>query len=679
MLKQVYYTSCSTGLRGGAGFQINAATPGLDEPTLALIERYSGYQPPLALAYARDVDLAAFPRSLSFYHLSARTMVVARSVYLGSAGADARGGNFFTHSLVSQHGTAPFGALVPVQLWEADFWTDHPASTTDLPAAPLPAPNPALSLATVEQFLHAEPRRLDLLASLAEAMIACVMQQRRLIIVAPAPDCATWIAAVTLALPRSLAYACTFTTYTRAVDQAPCTIAGVDPTCFAAWGHEQTHPEWVVFAPPAEVVSTVPLAEPPVASFFAAFAVASYRERNTARLEAFATMADTLHSTPEFATLDHLVALHHLAAGQAVEKQRLCALAHFAPALLNEPPPMLRPLLAHLERLDPRTGQAHETIGELLASAHAQPAAASSAAVLQWGTSWITDHLLPSNAPDALLAVGAQLASLRPPPAAWNLAAPALRARLHDAASHLNALAGSEGAEEAGEEERARAGMLLVALISLVEGAALVEKMGHAWQNALRVLVGGAPAGSSGMLTLARVVERQVGRKTASPPEEEQADATADFLLQSIPTREPALRQEIARAVAGGLLCGAPSAERLERAMRRLSAHEAALWEGAAAWLEAHSREPRQQEETGWFVALISALVPLCLHQEGQQAPAVVVLRQPLRAVWESFARKEQKAIEQAVRQRSSDAELQAAWKQWRSAAAAPWFRFWKK
>lgn len=680
MLKQVYYTSCSTGLRGGAGFQVNAATPGLDEPTLALIERYSGYQPPLALAYARGTDPADFPRSLSFYRIAPLTAVVSRSVYLGSSGTDARGGNFFTHSLVSQQGSVSFGALIPVQLWEAACWNDQPAPTTELPEAAPPAPNPALNLATVEQFLHATPRRLDLLAPLIETVIACVAQQRRLIIVAPAPDCANWIAAVTLALPRSLAYQCTFTTYTRAVDLSPCTIVGVEPSCFETWGHQQTHPEWVVFAPPAEIASTIPLGELPAASFFAAFAAGAYRERETARIESFVAMADGLRSVPECATLDHLAALHHLANGLPVDDQRLFALAHFSPTLLDEPPTTLHPLLAHLEQLDPQTTRTYEAVGKMLASAHAQPAAASSAAVLQWGAVWIESHFLPRAAPNALLAMGMQLATLRPPPAAWSAFAPTLRSHLHNATDHLNSFAAVPGQPAA---KRARAAILLAALISLVEGAALVEEMGNTWQEALQTLATSTPAEEHSAHILASVVERQVERSAGSQREEEQAYTTIDILLQSIPAAleggQPSLRQHIARSVAGGLLRSAPSAERLEHTLRSLSTHEAALWEGFAAWLRQQSREPRQEDEAAWFVALVSALAPLRRIQEGQQTPALAILRDPLRAVWESFGRKEQKTIEQTIKQRSNDTTLQAGWKAWRSAAASPWFRFWKK
>ncbi len=67
---QAYYTSCERGLRGSKGFQINAATEGLDPSLLQQVERLGLYVPPVeAPSRPTAEEIERFPVSLLYQRL----------------------------------------------------------------------------------------------------------------------------------------------------------------------------------------------------------------------------------------------------------------------------------------------------------------------------------------------------------------------------------------------------------------------------------------------------------------------------------------------------------------------------------------------------------------------------------------------------------------------------------
>src|SRR5205085_11515226 len=83
--RQTYYTSCQQGLRGGKGFQINAATEGIEPSTLQQIERLGLYVPPVSAPSRPSLEeIERFPVSMLFQLLGDRSAVFAQAKYVGT-------------------------------------------------------------------------------------------------------------------------------------------------------------------------------------------------------------------------------------------------------------------------------------------------------------------------------------------------------------------------------------------------------------------------------------------------------------------------------------------------------------------------------------------------------------------------------------------------------------------
>ena len=133
--KQTYYTSCENGLRGGKGFQINAASEGIEASALQEIERLGLYVPPVsAPSRPTPEEIQKFPISLLFQRLNDGAAIMAQARYIG-CDYSGRYGNYFTHSLVSndpERDLKEYGVL-PIELWGAHSWSTAESKTTSLP------------------------------------------------------------------------------------------------------------------------------------------------------------------------------------------------------------------------------------------------------------------------------------------------------------------------------------------------------------------------------------------------------------------------------------------------------------------------------------------------------------------------------------------------------------------
>ena len=212
---QLYYTSCETGLSGFAGFQFNAATPGLPPEVLRSVEALTSYKPPRSLGprpTAAEID--ACPVNL-VYTLEP-TAILAHVRFVGTDFSH-RSGNYFAHALVSETGADAFDKVLPIELWDSGDWVCDPVDDTHLPVLeqlPEPLPDGTVSREEVGRFLGEGARGEQLVTLLTAAESAVLREGRPIVIVDPDPDAAArWIAAISFLLPPVLARQLSFATY----------------------------------------------------------------------------------------------------------------------------------------------------------------------------------------------------------------------------------------------------------------------------------------------------------------------------------------------------------------------------------------------------------------------------------------------------------------------------------
>lgn len=212
---QLYYTSCETGLSGFAGFQFNAATPGISPEVLRSVEALTSYKPPRSLgARPTAAEIAACPVNL-VYTLEPAT-ILAKVIFAGTDFSH-RSGNYFAHALVSDNGTDAFEKILPIELWDSGMWESEPVSDTNLPVLPQlrePLPDGMVSRGEVSRFLGGGARSEQLVTLLTAAENAVLRDGRPIVIVDPGPaTAAQWIAAISFLLPPEVARMLSFATY----------------------------------------------------------------------------------------------------------------------------------------------------------------------------------------------------------------------------------------------------------------------------------------------------------------------------------------------------------------------------------------------------------------------------------------------------------------------------------
>jgi hypothetical protein len=244
--RQVYYTSCTRGLRETRGFQIHAATPDIDQKHREAVERLSLYAPPPSFpTRPTEAELKAFPVVLLHEDLGGGTHILAQTRYVGTD-YSGRFGNYFTHTLLGDAMAFEQARPLPVELWGSPAWVSTEQADTRLPPMMALEPGTAVTRERVARFLKAPHRARRL-----PAFLACVeqaLETRRRILIVDHEDgqpggyaAALWIAAASYALPRRLAMRLTFDTYVRNPYQSSallCGLLGGRDTDFAFASHE---------------------------------------------------------------------------------------------------------------------------------------------------------------------------------------------------------------------------------------------------------------------------------------------------------------------------------------------------------------------------------------------------------------------------------------------------------
>jgi GTPase-associated protein 1, N-terminal domain type 2/GTPase-associated protein 1, middle domain len=200
----LYYTDCrpGQGLQGWAGFQFQAASPGIAPEAMPLVQRTALYEPPVRWMRERR-PVADYPPSLA-HTVEGGVFATAAGCYLGQEANGTREGNQFTHAVVTRD-PADYGLVRPAQLWAAPWWAVEPAAGTELDElAAHPEPGP-LTVETVRDRVRDAEGGEERLTALLSAIhhLAAHEHRRTVVLVGADPEeAACWIAAATLLLPR---------------------------------------------------------------------------------------------------------------------------------------------------------------------------------------------------------------------------------------------------------------------------------------------------------------------------------------------------------------------------------------------------------------------------------------------------------------------------------------------
>ncbi len=208
-VRQLYYTCCRHGLSSGSGFQIRAASPGIDPGDREQVIRLGLHKPLPATPEATPLAFRAG-------RLASGRTFVQRSRYLGTD-YSGREGNFFTHSLIADD-------MLP--LWAVDYyewphWIDalRPEEDDRAPDAlpvvvpPSVPPGDSFSYPELGLFLREVPERASRLQAMLGALLAPHRDRKPLIIRDEKENNPFWIACLTKALPRRTAGRLRFSTF----------------------------------------------------------------------------------------------------------------------------------------------------------------------------------------------------------------------------------------------------------------------------------------------------------------------------------------------------------------------------------------------------------------------------------------------------------------------------------
>lgn len=224
---QLYYTSCATGLSGFAGFQFNAASPGISPVMMREVEQLTVYEPPQHMSTDPGLsELSAYPVNLLHtFSETDGTAIVAQTVFTGRDFSH-RPGNYFAHTLVAESPGDLIDAL-PIELWESRVWQTEPVSEQRLRPISGALPRGPLSEESVVEALGAAADE-RLLAMMLSAVQECMSGAGRPVLII-GPDStvvAHWIAAISYLLGTRLSRDLTFSTYNHRPDYCRTHLVG---------------------------------------------------------------------------------------------------------------------------------------------------------------------------------------------------------------------------------------------------------------------------------------------------------------------------------------------------------------------------------------------------------------------------------------------------------------------
>lgn len=223
-LLQLYYTSCSHGLSGFAGFQFNAVSPGVDTRLMREVEQLTSYQRPLRVRPGEE------PVNLCHLVDASGVAVTAQVVYSGED-PSGRPGNYFAHALATTDPARDLDGLRPVELWGSAVWGTAPVTgTTELPVLDSPPEPGPVDRVAADDLLAESGHRTHTAACLLTAVVEAMAGGRPVVLRSETAERnALWIAAVCFLLDDELARRVSFVTYTSRADRSRVMLIGTIP------------------------------------------------------------------------------------------------------------------------------------------------------------------------------------------------------------------------------------------------------------------------------------------------------------------------------------------------------------------------------------------------------------------------------------------------------------------
>nr|AGS49281.1 hypothetical protein [uncultured bacterium esnapd2] len=245
--QSLYYTDClpGQGLRGGAGFQFQAVSPGVSHETMTLVQRSALYEPPVAWMREQR-PVSEYPASLT--HVFDGSYVTARGIYLGTEANGTREGNQFTHAIATSQ-VDSYGMVRPAQLWDAAWWSEKPAASTECPAVDAePEPGP-WGVDRVREWVLGQPDAEEWLIAIRSAFerLSTKGKRRILFVSADAAAVLGWIAAGTLLLPQEQAIRVGFRVFAMNPHQSQHDVLALHPDWAGSYANTSRNAEFVVF------------------------------------------------------------------------------------------------------------------------------------------------------------------------------------------------------------------------------------------------------------------------------------------------------------------------------------------------------------------------------------------------------------------------------------------------
>jgi len=224
-LDQIYYTSATTGIRGGAGFQVNAHS-GVQEPDiLREIEAYALYSPPSNCPRTPDTEeeLALFPVAYKYRIYCGRRPGFSRSKYLGKDYNSVRYGNFFTHILLAPEHTDPSNLLDPAVLRALPIWAGQASQQVEIDKLDIGQELFKANYVGAELLSHS--RFQDLLSF----ALASLGERKATVIVDDPDQVVAWISTLQKVLPPNLRKQLFYSTYEHKPQNTDFVVCGTTP------------------------------------------------------------------------------------------------------------------------------------------------------------------------------------------------------------------------------------------------------------------------------------------------------------------------------------------------------------------------------------------------------------------------------------------------------------------
>jgi hypothetical protein len=224
VFERLLYTDCRAGQGrgGGAGFQIQAQSPGVT-PALSRLAVDTLLYASQAQWLTSGRAVEDFPLGLA--HSSKDGWGTAQSRYLGQEVTGNRAGNHLADCLLTTDAEL-YGAIRPAQLLESQVWRDTPFDTVDCPPFDgFLQPGP-LTNDDIQEWLQADARRRDVLKRLV-SILGDSRGPNVLILADTTEDAVRWIAAATILPPIRAALETSFKVFVNNVNQASQRIIAV--------------------------------------------------------------------------------------------------------------------------------------------------------------------------------------------------------------------------------------------------------------------------------------------------------------------------------------------------------------------------------------------------------------------------------------------------------------------